>query len=114
MGTRGTLHIYVNGELKIRQYNQWDSYPTGQFQGICEYFRENRDGLKNLAYRLINSRFTTKEEVQMMFFDDKRLENLIQDNQIHTLTNRDIGSDILHLLSGMPLPYDGLVVPDWM
>lgn len=118
MGTRGTIHIYVNGQLKIRQYNQWDSYPTGQFAGICEYFRENKEGLRSLAYRLINSRLSTELETRITIEKKKFVRpkgfSETQETQLRTLINRDIGSDILYIMSGMPLPEGGIVVPDWM
>lgn len=51
----------MNGELKIRQYNQWDSYPTGQFKEICEAM-SNEHIRKEFVDRLLNVRFATEQE----------------------------------------------------
>lgn len=55
------MRIYVNGELKVRQYNQWDSYPTGQFKDICEAM-SNVDAVRKMTTRLLRTRFATEKE----------------------------------------------------
>ena len=104
MGTRGTLHVYVNDELKIRQYNQWDSYPTWQFKRICDFVRDE-DNLSILADKLRQTRFFTKEEMKMVLEFDKYkgfkgMNKLDYDDfrkivSAYNLINRDYGSDIL-------------------
>ncbi len=61
MGTRGHQRVITKkGELKLSQYNQWDSYPSGQGLQILNYFRTGdlkkyQDNLNNL------SQITTEE-----------------------------------------------------
>ena len=51
MGTRG-YQVVINetGDFKLRQYNQWDSYPSGQGKSILEYLKKGKldTYLKNL------------------------------------------------------------------
>lgn len=139
MGTRGTLKVYLNGELKIRQYNQWDSYPTGQFMGICA-FMSSPYNVDVLAEKLSASRFFTLEEVERIeqaldsventddggfklkfqSVDDMHLACLYQ-----TLVNRDYGYQFLYAVTGMCKTYiwedtangekmqSGYLIPDW-
>ncbi len=115
MGTRGTLRVYVNDELKIRQYNQWDSYPTGQFGEICEYMCD-----KHLVVRfvqsLLNKKFAKAEDIHKIRNDCRHLSDDIWYNEayITTLSNRDIGARIIPLMAGLP-DLDGQqeVIPDW-
>ena len=118
MGTRGTLKVYLNGELKVRQYNQWDSYPTGQFAGICE-FMSSAYNVDTLAEKLSYSRFFTLEEVERIEQalnvvrnpdgkvvmtcdkeDDMRLAFLYEN-----LVNRDYGYQFLYAVAGMGKTY---------
>lgn len=115
MGTRGTLKVYLNDELKIRQYNQWDSYPTGQFADICRFFGTEWL-VEELVYRLGMTRFYTKEEydrAQMILegkasfgededgsmsrntFPLRKMEDRQNACNIYMLRNRDYGADIL-------------------
>ena len=112
MGTRGTLHVYVNGELKIRQYNQWDSYPTGQFQNICYFFR-GPTNLEGLTHRLLNTRFCTKKEVDAIREPrkGKHLEDKTLESWLWILTDRDWGADILWTIASSPSSLK--VIPDW-
>lgn len=112
MGTRGTLRVYVNGELKVRQYNQWDSYPTGQFQEICEFMR-SPTGLIKLAQNLGNMKFAPSEDIEKL----KKGESLGEDKEaeerwLKILIDRDFGSDMLWFIAGMPHACKWL--PDWV
>ena len=61
MGTRGHQRVInKKGALMLSQYNQWDSYPSGQGLQILNYFRTGdlkkyQDNLNNL------SQITTEE-----------------------------------------------------
>ena len=110
MGTRGTLHVYLNGELKIRQYNQWDSYPTGQFQNICEFFT-HKPNVERLTERLLNTKFLPREEMEK-FKEDKSLEDKMAEAYMKVLIDRDFGADILWAVAGMPRACQ--YMPDWV
>lgn len=55
MGTRGHQRVInKKGALMLSQYNQWDSYPSGQGLQILNYFRTGdlkkyQDNLNNLS-----------------------------------------------------------------
>jgi len=110
MGTRGTLHVYVNDELKIRQYNQWDSYPSGQFQSICEFFRY-KPNVERLAERLLNTKFLSSEDMEKLK-KGEHLEDEIAEAYMKVLTDRDFGADILWAVAGMPRACR--YMPDWV
>lgn len=103
MGTRGTLRVYLDGKLKIRQYNQWDSYPTGQLAGICR-FLASENNRKVLVSRLKHLAFYTDEEVDSF---DKEEGNQFEKAKYMYTTNRGWGSNILNLLCIMPSSYYG-------
>ena len=103
MGTRGTLRVYLDGKLKIRQYNQWDSYPTGQLAGICRFIA-SENNRKVLVNRLKHLAFYTDEEVDSF---DKEGANEFEKAKYMYTTNRDWGSNILNLLCIMPSSYYG-------
>ena len=115
MGTRGTLRVYVNGELKIRQYNQWDSYPTGQFKDICS-FMSNKDLVEEFTQSLLNKKFAKKEDMHTLFDERKHLSDEVRltESYIVTLVNRDIGARIIPLIAGLPDLFEpDTVIPDW-
>ena len=61
MGTRGQQKVITKkGELKLSQYNQWDSYPSGQGLQILNYFRTG--DLKKYQDNLNNLREITDDE----------------------------------------------------
>lgn len=115
MGTRGTLRVYVNGELKIRQYNQWDSYPTGQFKDIRD-FMGNKNLVLEFTQSLLNKTFATKEDMHTLFDEHKHLSDKpeYKESYIVTLLNRDIGARIIPLIAGLPDLFEVKeVIPDW-
>lgn len=115
MGTRGTLRVYVNGELKIRQYNQWDSNPTGQFKDIC-LFITNKNLVEEFTQSLLNKTFATKEDIHTLFDEHKHLSDEVgyKESYIVTLMNRDIGARIIPLIAGLPDLFEVKeVIPDW-
>ena len=97
------MRVYLDGKLKIRQYNQWDSYPTGQLAGICR-FLASEGNRKTLVNRLKHLAFYTDEEVDSF---DKGEGNEFEKAKYMYTTNRDWGSDILTLLCIMPASYYG-------
>ena len=101
--------MYIDGELKIRQYNQWDSYPTGQFQDLCDILR--RVGfVEELYKRLLTTVFFTKEEVEEICNHEWWKEEGAKTSPYYAadyffMTHRDWGANILPLIVMMPYRY---------
>ena len=68
MGTRGHQRVInKKGALMLSQYNQWDSYPSGQGLQILNYFRTG--DLKKYQDNLNNLSQITTEEVAIVDAD---------------------------------------------
>lgn len=61
MGTRGINVVVLNGEIKVAQYNQFDSYPTGQGVTALTFVRDkmNKEEFKK---KVLISTWITEEE----------------------------------------------------
>lgn len=115
MGSRGTIRVYVNGELKIRQYNQWDSYPTGQFKDICK-FMSNKDLVEKFTQSLLNKTFAKKEDTNKIYHEFQHLSDKVclTEAYIAALANSDVGANVIPLIAGLPdLSEYKKVIPDW-
>lgn len=51
MGTRNVTIIIQNGETKVRQYGQWDGYPTTALRRICEVLKNHLPELEENVRR---------------------------------------------------------------
>ena len=90
MGTRG-LQKVINkaGELKISQYNQWDSYPSGQGVEILQYLRSGN--LEKYQENLEEIPLVTDEQLSEINGDENWKEK-------YPYMSRDCGSRIHKLI----------------
>ena len=90
MGTRhAQMVINVEGETKLRQYGQWDGYPSGQGVAILEFLRTT--DLRKYLEEVNKLRPTTKEEDKLIEKDKKWVEN-------YPYLSRDCGSKIHNMI----------------
>ena len=90
MGTRGHQKVInKKGELKISQYNQWDSYPSGQGVDILGYLREGN--LDRYQKELDKIRQITDEEAKVVDADSEWKMN-------YPYLSRDCGSKIHQMI----------------
>jgi len=68
MGTRNLTVVLLNGEHKIAQYGQWDGYPTGQGNTICEFLQNGFD-IPKFKQAVSECRFLTDEESEAKIAD---------------------------------------------
>ena len=111
MGTRGTLRIYLDGKLKVRQYNQWDSYPTGQVDGLGR-FLASENNRRRLITVLKHLTFYTKDEVDDFSNEEGAKGNVFEQARFLYTTNRDWGYKILYLLCICPQMFYGTKTDD--
>lgn len=90
MGTRH-LQMVINkvGETKLRQYGQWDGYPSGQGVNILNYFL--RADLEKYQAELDKIPKITQEQVDMV----NATENW---HHVYPYLSRDCGSDIHQMI----------------
>lgn len=69
MGTRGLYGAVVDGELRIAQYGQWDSYPGGQGRTVLEFCRSLGDDarLAALKDKVRKLKLVTMEEAEKLW-----------------------------------------------
>lgn len=92
MGTRHEIKVIVDGEVKVKQYGQWDGYPSGQGATIAKFLQEtiiskprNLAKFKNKARRI---HFCDQKEIdEINSYDWKRISPYL---------SRDTGADILN------------------
>ena len=101
MGTRNTLRVYLNGELKVSQYGQWDGYFAGQGNDLCR-FLDSDWNIRKLVSGLSHVHFMTKEQSDRI---DQSLERIPDDDDtirqifVNRTWNRDLGVSILYLIA---------------
>ncbi len=62
MGTRNLTIVKMDGEIKVRQYCQWDGYPTGVGKDLASFIQNKMD-LRKLKSRIKATRFVKGKEV---------------------------------------------------
>lgn len=103
MGTRNVMIVILNEEVKVRQYCQWDGYPTGQGATIAEFIQSaDMDMFKSKVAKL---KFLTPKQVRAKFKKllghDKNLVTMKEGdkiNQYYPALSRDTGSNLLGLI----------------
>jgi hypothetical protein len=93
MGTRHNIRVKIDGQIKVRQYGQWDGYPTGQGIGIAEFLHKEMDKDK-FKDALRKCRFMTDKECETF---DKEHSGTSWRNS-HPWLSRDAGSTILKMI----------------
>lgn len=74
MGTRNITIVKLNGEIKVRQYCQWDGNPTGVGAKIAEFIHNDLD-IKKLTATLTKVKFISEAEA------DQKLESKAKEIQ---------------------------------
>ena len=86
MGTRHSqMVINVEGETKLRQYGQWDGYPSGQGIAILEWLRTAN--LEKYLEEVNKLRQPTKKE-------EVEIDNLKDWEKVYPYLSRNCGSKI--------------------
>lgn len=67
MGTRNLTIVKVDGKIKVRQYCQWDGYPTGVGQHIVNYLKSA--DLNKLKENVKKLKFGTDAEISKAYAD---------------------------------------------
>lgn len=109
MGTRHMTIVNVNGKTVIRQYGQWDGYPTGQGKTVLR-FLQNQHEVFRLAEKGAEGRimFLTDEQADMIDKANARMEEGLNRKDVEilyslfferSLLSRDLGADVLHHVS---------------
>lgn len=89
MGTRNLTAVVHNNEYKIAQYGQWDGYPSGVGNDICNFIMKDFNKDRFIA-ALKECRFASEHEI----------EELLTNGGVdaHPQFSRDTGPDILLLV----------------
>jgi hypothetical protein len=105
MGTRGHQRVITKkGELKLSQYNQWDSYPSGQGLQILNYFRTG--DLKKYQDNLNNLSQITIEEVAIVDADKDWKIN-------YPYLSRDCGANIHQMIEDGEVKFVQFMDDEW-
>lgn len=97
MGTRHQQAVIAkDGEIKVKQYGQWDGYPDGQGVDILSYLKNGdlETYQKNLS------------KIRMIKSDDIEIVNNTPDwKEKYYFLSRDCGSDIHQLIEDGKVPF---------
>ncbi|MEE8233781.1 MAG: hypothetical protein V3R41_03785 [Gammaproteobacteria bacterium] len=93
MGTRHSIEVKIDDQIKVAQYGQWDGYPTGQGIGIAEFLHKDMD-ISRFKSALRNCRFMSDEEIEKFNLDHTDGSW----GKTYPWFSRDTGSGILGLV----------------
>lgn len=104
MGTRGINVIVANGEVKCAQYNQFDSYPSGQGATALKFLNEEMKS--EFKEKVLSCAWITPEEHKQYWVDcgaspdsdmvDMDVSEKFKKKYLHL--HRDCGADIYSLI----------------
>ena len=115
MGTRNKTKVYLDDELRVNQYGQWDGYPTGKGEVVMQFCRSvwNMVHLvRKLSYRggcgFVDSE--TADSIDYVL-DHAGVSNIKAMSMLMDTTpfNRDWGSQILYYIAFGPY---GMIIPN--
>lgn len=100
MGTRGLQVVVSGGEVKVANYNQWDSYPSGQGVDVLNFLRDKMKPV--FAENVSKCSWITEEEMKALW---KTVGEISEDGMVsievskkfsekYPWLHRDCGSDI--------------------
>ena len=96
----GTRHLQTvidkNGEVKIRQYGQWDGYPKGQGKDILNYLKSG--DLNKYQENLSNIPLITPEQIKTIEQDSNWPQN-------YPYLSRNCGSKIHKMIEDGAVPF---------
>lgn len=66
MGTRNLTAVYLDGQLRVAQYGQWDGYPSGQGAVVLGFLSQLSDPavMQRFKQRLRKCRFLNAKEIE--------------------------------------------------
>ena len=97
MGTRHSQCVITKeGDIKVRQYGQWDGYPSGQGVEILKYLR-NGD-LDKYQEELAKITEVTEKQIEKVNESDNW-------SQEYPFLSRDCGSDIHQMIEDGEVPF---------
>lgn len=103
MGTRNVMTVILNKQVKVRQYCQWDGYPTGQGATIAEFIQSA--DLEVFKTKVAKLKFLAPKQVQAKFkkllgHDNDWITSKEGDkiNKYYPAMSRDTGSKLLGLI----------------
>lgn len=105
MGTRGLTVVVLDGEYKVAQYGQWDHYPEGQGNTICDFI-QNRMDLDKLKQAVRACSWISSEEHKQRWVDcgaDPNSDFVSMDisrkfGELYPELSRDTGGGIVEMI----------------
>lgn len=115
MGTRSKTKVYLDDELRVNQYGQWDGYPTGKGEVVMQFCRSAWN-MAHLVGKLSHERgcgfvdSATADSIDYVI-DHAGASNIKAMSMLMDTTpfNRDWGSQILYYIAFGPY---GMIIPN--
>lgn len=103
MGTKGLTAVYIDGDYRISQYNQFDGYPDGQGLHVLQFIR---DGMNESVFKkaLRNSNYIGEKQLYDLWETYGARDGYVsladseKMKKDHPEFHRDTGARILEIL----------------